>query len=77
LFLVHKFTIDKIVSVYETAINLSKRFSSYLTLVKLLMFFFYVVHLFACIWYWVGKYYESEPDNWLIRANVVDVTWDH
>ncbi|CAD8197075.1 unnamed protein product [Paramecium pentaurelia] len=76
LFLVHKVNIDRIVTVYETAINLSKKFSSYLTLVKLLMFFFYVVHVFACLWYWVGKYNKNNPENWLYRAEILDDSWD-
>ncbi|CAD8093468.1 unnamed protein product [Paramecium primaurelia] len=76
LFLVHKVNIDRIVTVYETAINLSKKFSSYLTLVKLLMFFFYVVHVFACLWYWVGKYNKNNPENWLYRAEIMDDSWD-
>ncbi|CAD8084160.1 unnamed protein product [Paramecium sonneborni] len=49
LFLVHKINIDRIVTVYETAINLSKKFSSYLTLVKLLLFFFMLfIYLLVC-----------------------------
>lgn len=72
----HKVNIDRIVTVYETAINLSKKFSSYLTLFKLLMFFFYVVHVFACLWYWVGKYNKNNPENWLDRAEILDDSWD-
>lgn len=39
------------------------------------MFFFYVVHLFACLWYWVGEFNLNDEDNWLVRNDALDYTW--
>lgn len=39
----------------EDALNLSKAASSLVQLCKLFFLLFYVIHLFACIWFWVGN----------------------
>lgn len=46
--------IAKIREQLEDALNLSKEASSIVELLKLFFLLFYVIHIFACLWFWVG-----------------------
>ncbi|CAD8093469.1 unnamed protein product [Paramecium primaurelia] len=62
----HQTSVHYKASEYELALNLSKKASSYLELLKFLLLLFYVIHLFSCLWFWVGNYSrENYQLNWL------------
>lgn len=54
----------------EDALNLSKAASSIVQLIKLFILLFYVIHLFACIWYWVGNFSNDIGISWLERREI-------
>lgn len=57
----------------EDALNLSKEASSLVELLKLFLLLFFVIHVFACLWYWVGLYSNLYLDNsWLEAKNILD-----
>lgn len=53
LFLVHHRNVHEISIQHEQSLNLQKKASSYLELIKFLLFIFYMIHVFACLWFWV------------------------
>ncbi|CAK67965.1 unnamed protein product (macronuclear) [Paramecium tetraurelia] len=62
----HQTSVHYKASEYEQALNLSKKASSCLELLKFLLLLFYVIHLFSCLWFWVGNYSRENCDlNWL------------
>ncbi|CAD8116941.1 unnamed protein product [Paramecium sonneborni] len=62
----HQISVHYKASEYEQALNLSKKVSSCIELLKFLLLLFYVIHLFSCLWFWVGNYSREKNDqNWL------------
>ncbi|CAK56656.1 unnamed protein product (macronuclear) [Paramecium tetraurelia] len=62
----HQINVHYKTSQYELALNLSKKVSSCLELLKFLLLLFYVIHLFSCLWFWVGNYSrENYEFTWL------------
>ncbi|CAD8084162.1 unnamed protein product [Paramecium sonneborni] len=62
----HQISVHYKASEYEQALNLSKKASSCIELLKFLLLIFYVIHLFSCLWFWVGNYSrENHELNWL------------
>ncbi|CAD8120874.1 unnamed protein product [Paramecium sonneborni] len=62
----HQINVHYKASQYESALNLSKKVSSCLELLKFLLLLFYVIHLFSCLWFWVGNYSkENDEFTWL------------
>ncbi|CAD8106016.1 unnamed protein product [Paramecium primaurelia] len=62
----HQINVHYKTSQYELALNLSKKVSSCLELLKFLLLLFYVIHLFSCLWFWVGNYSrEQNEQTWL------------
>ncbi|CAD8191891.1 unnamed protein product [Paramecium pentaurelia] len=78
IFLVHHKTIINYVTNYEEGLNLSKQTSSILALLKLIAFLFYVIHLFSCFWFWIGRYSidNYEGKSWLISTNMLEQSWN-
>jgi len=57
--------------------NLSKPVSSLLELMKLILLLFYVLHIFTCLWFWVGNYSsKTEGKSWLITKDFHDSNWN-
>ncbi|CAD8190321.1 unnamed protein product [Paramecium pentaurelia] len=62
----HQINVHYKTSQYELALNLSKKVSSCLELLKFLLLLFYVIHLFSCLWFWVGYYSKENYEfTWL------------
>ncbi|CAK87824.1 unnamed protein product (macronuclear) [Paramecium tetraurelia] len=78
IFLVHHKTIINYVTNYEEGLNLSKQTSSILALLKLIAFLFYVIHLFSCFWFWIGKYSidNYEGRSWLVSTSMLEQSWN-
>ncbi|CAD8054703.1 unnamed protein product [Paramecium primaurelia] len=78
IFLVHHKTIINYATNYEEGLNLSKQTSTILALIKLIAFLFYVIHLFSCFWFWVGRYSVDnyEGKSWLVSTNMLEQTWN-
>ncbi|CAD8122559.1 unnamed protein product [Paramecium sonneborni] len=57
----------------EDALNLSREASSIMELSKLFVLLFFVIHVFACLWFWVGLYSETYLGNsWLEAKQILD-----
>ncbi|CAD8096804.1 unnamed protein product [Paramecium sonneborni] len=68
--------IMKIREQLEDALNLSEYGSSIVELVKLLCLVCYVIHIFGCLWFWVGYYGSTYLDEgWLVGQEVVDANF--
>ncbi|CAD8191214.1 unnamed protein product [Paramecium pentaurelia] len=78
IFLVHHKTIINYATNYEEGLNISKKTSSVFALFKLIAFLFYVIHLFSCFWFWIGRYSieNYEGKSWLITTNMLEQTWN-
>ncbi|CAD8195038.1 unnamed protein product [Paramecium octaurelia] len=78
IFLVHHKTIINYATNYEEGLNISKKTSSVFALFKLIAFLFYVIHLFSCFWYWIGRYSleNYEGKSWLITTNMSEQQWN-
>ncbi|CAD8147071.1 unnamed protein product [Paramecium octaurelia] len=64
--------IMKIREQLEEALNLSEYGSSIVELVKLLCLVCYVIHIFGCLWFWVGYYGSTYlNEGWLVGQEVV------
>ncbi|CAD8147834.1 unnamed protein product [Paramecium pentaurelia] len=64
--------IMKIREQLEDALNLSEYGSSIVELVKLLCLVCYVIHIFGCLWFWVGYYGSTYlEEGWLVGQEVV------
>ncbi|CAK63907.1 unnamed protein product (macronuclear) [Paramecium tetraurelia] len=74
-FLVHYSTIQECLEYYEEGLNLSKKASSIIELVKLIAVLFFIIHMFSCFWFWVGDYsHNNYGVSWL--ENIVDKEWE-
>jgi hypothetical protein len=60
VFFVQFKNITKLIRMLEGALNLSKPTRSMLELFKLIVAFMYVLHVFACLWFWAGDYSHRE-----------------
>ncbi|CAD8114502.1 unnamed protein product [Paramecium sonneborni] len=68
--------IMKIREQLEEALNLSEYGSSIVELVKLLSLVCYVIHIFGCLWFWVGYYGSTYlNEGWLVGQEVVDANF--
>ncbi|CAD8096288.1 unnamed protein product [Paramecium sonneborni] len=78
IFLVHHKTIINYATNYEDGLNISKKASSIFALFKLIAFLFYVIHLFSCFWFWVGKYSIDNYDgqSWIMSTNMFEQHWN-
>ncbi|CAD8195996.1 unnamed protein product [Paramecium pentaurelia] len=57
----------------EDALNLSREAASLVELSKLFVLLFFVIHVFACLWFWVGLYSETYLGiSWLEAKSVLD-----
>ncbi|CAD8196694.1 unnamed protein product [Paramecium octaurelia] len=57
----------------EDALNLSREAASLMELSKLFVLLFFVIHVFACLWFWVGLYSETYlGSSWLEAKQVLD-----
>ncbi|CAD8202087.1 unnamed protein product [Paramecium octaurelia] len=57
----------------EDALNLSREAASLVELSKLFVLLFFVIHVFACLWFWVGLYSETYlGSSWLEAKQVLD-----
>lgn len=57
----------------EDALNLSREGASLVELAKLFVLLFFVIHVFACLWFWVGLYSETYIGNsWLEAKSILD-----
>lgn len=56
LFIVQFRNITKLIRELEEVLNLSKPVSSFLELMKLIIAVMYLLHVFACLWFWAGEY---------------------
>lgn len=53
--------------------NLNKNITSLLNLIKLIVSVMYLEHLFACLWFFLGRYFNAvNENNWLLSKNLVD-----
>ncbi|CAD8104262.1 unnamed protein product [Paramecium primaurelia] len=74
-FLVHYSTIQECLEYYEEGLNLSKKASSIIELIKLIAVLFFIIHMFSCFWFWVGDYsHNNYGVSWL--ENIVDKEWE-
>ncbi|CAD8095941.1 unnamed protein product [Paramecium sonneborni] len=78
IFLVHHKTIINYAKNYEEGLNISKKTSSIFALFKLIAFLFYVIHLFSCFWFWVGRYSIENYDgkSWIMSTNMFEQHWN-
>ncbi|CAD8122561.1 unnamed protein product [Paramecium sonneborni] len=74
-FLVHYSTIQECLEYYEEGLNLSKKASSIIELIKLIAVLFFIIHMFSCFWFWVGEYsHNNYGVSWL--EDLVDQDWE-
>ncbi|CAD8192068.1 unnamed protein product [Paramecium octaurelia] len=77
LFLIQYKNISKLSEQVEEALNLSKQVSSLLELGKLIFLLFFVLHIFSCLWFWVGSYsYRNDYKTWLNLKNLEEADWN-
>ncbi|CAD8180989.1 unnamed protein product [Paramecium pentaurelia] len=78
IFLVHHKTIINYATNYEEGLNISKKTSSVFALFKLIAFLFYVIHLFSCFWFWIGRYSMEnyEGKSWIMATNMYEQQWN-
>ncbi|CAD8180991.1 unnamed protein product [Paramecium pentaurelia] len=73
-FLVHYNTIQECLIYYEEGLNLNKKASSILQLIKLIGALFFIVHFFSCFWFYIGEYsHRVYGTSWMEK--IVDEDW--
>ncbi|CAD8096286.1 unnamed protein product [Paramecium sonneborni] len=73
-FLVHYSTIQECLVYYEEGLNLNKKASSILELIKLIGTLFFIVHFFSCFWFYIGEYsHRVDGMSWMEK--IVDENW--
>ncbi|CAD8095943.1 unnamed protein product [Paramecium sonneborni] len=73
-FLVHYSTIQECLIYYEEGLNLNKKASSILELIKLVGILFFIVHFFSCFWFYIGEYsHQMYGTSWMEK--IVDENW--
>ena len=43
-------------------------------MLMLLIFGFFLIHLFACFWYLSAKFYDFGPDTWVARKGLLGIS---
>lgn len=74
-FLIHTKTNYDLIKHYEEGFNVSKKLSSIIQLCKFIVFLFYMLHLFSCLWWWVGQYSVLSRNQSWITVEVLEMTW--
>ncbi len=69
-FLIQYRNITKYTEQIEEVLNLSKPVSCLLELLKLMLLLFFGLHLFACLWFWIGDYSVESGKSWLIAKSM-------
>lgn len=60
IFFIQCRNISKFIRQVEEALNFSKSTKAILELIKLIAAVIVVLHIFACLWYWVNHYYDKK-----------------
>ncbi|CAD8187163.1 unnamed protein product [Paramecium octaurelia] len=77
LFLIQYKNVSKLSEQVEEALNLSKQMSSLLELGKLFFLLFFVLHIFSCLWFWIGYYQlKNNHKTWLHLKNLDQMNWN-
>ncbi|CAK56642.1 unnamed protein product (macronuclear) [Paramecium tetraurelia] len=67
----------KIIRNVEESIHLSKIHSSIMNLAKLLFTILYFLHIYSCLWYFIGSYANDiGMVNWLDSRNLTDASYE-
>ena len=58
---------------YEKILIALKMNAGIKRLIKTVLSFFLVVHFFGCLWFYMARFTDFEPDTWVVRYGILDL----